>query len=635
MSISKQDSIKSDLEKELSEVKPPMTPTRFLHKTLIQRFYTLSRITIIDFVTEKEKTIRNSDLDEDSKYLWLRIDAMRHEHENNLDEKIRILQKCYDYFSKDKSSSDYLNTTYSLGEVNYRLGRAESAVKYLSEMKELLPSMDHPMYSVTIRKLSRTYSQIGQVDTAIELMDDLIDHYEGKEDFKWDSKHLRHYLVISGFYSKKGDNREAIRLAEIVLEKANKKNATIIYNNCKSSLARHYFKIGDVTTSKKYAEEAHTHYEILKRNYPSMINSRLMLGKIYYHEGNFRKSKNFYEEALALSRKHKYTLDESSALKGIINCNINLGEDLDTTTDKLEEYIAIRDTVYNKDMITAVEDLKQKYATEKREASIRNLNEQKTQAEESLKVAKRNNVLLALLTGLVLLSILMLSWLYRRKTISENLLSEKSHALEKSLDEKKLLLKEIHHRVKNNLQTVSSLLSLQSNYIKDENVLDALKDGQNRVQSMALIHQNLYQEDDLQNIKVKTYFEKLIHRLYQSYQIDRNRIQLTMDVDDVKADIETIIPLGLITNELVSNVFKYAFSEAQEGRLFVALKRTTTSLNLTVKDNGRGIDPIILESENSFGYQMIKAFCQKLDAQLNINNKEGTEIMISINKYQT
>jgi len=198
-----------------------------------------------------------------------------------------------------------------------------------------------------------------------------------------------------------------------------------------------------------------------------------------------------------------------------------------------------------------------------------------------------------------------------------------------------VLLKEIHHRVKNNLQVVSSLLNLQSKSVQDEKALEAIKEGRDRVKSMALIHQDLYREDNLTGIDIKEYIEKLTFSLFSSYNIDPQNIILKTDIDPLQLDVDTLIPLGLILNELISNALKYAFSENEKGILQVTLKQQDSRLLLEVKDNGKGLpEGWHYEKISSLGYQLIKSFVQKLKAELKVDGSKGTHVQMLISKYK-
>ncbi|MBI5858800.1 MAG: hypothetical protein HZB42_14305 [Sphingobacteriales bacterium] len=247
-------------------------------------------------------------------------------------------------------------------------------------------------------------------------------------------------------------------------------------------------------------------------------------------------------------------------------------------------------------------------------------------SNELVKERKLRNVLIsgaALLLiagGIILLQ-------YRRQR-------SKNAVIQKQSDDLQVLMKEIHHRVKNNLQVISSLLDLQSMTIADDQASEAVKEGKNRVQSMALIHQNLYSEGNIKGIRTKEYINNLLQSLCQSYNVTNDRVKVKTDIDDLKLDVDTMIPLGLVLNELVSNSLKYAFRQRSDGELSVVLKKQPEHLLLRVSDNGTGYPGgVNIREGKSFGMKMIRAFAQKLRAKLNIYNNDGAVTEMLITKY--
>jgi len=240
---------------------------------------------------------------------------------------------------------------------------------------------------------------------------------------------------------------------------------------------------------------------------------------------------------------------------------------------------------------------------------------------------KRNRLLLS---GIGLLAIAGAVILYQYgKQRSKNSIIEKQRA------DLEVLNREIHHRVKNNLQVISSLLDLQSEATEDTKTAEKFQEGSQRVQSMAYIHQNLYQGESIDSIDIQQYINMLTNNLMQSYNADADKITLTADVEAIKLHSDTVIPLGMIINELVSNALKYAFKNKQHGQIQVVLKRINEKLLLQVKDNGIGIpDNIDVSTGASFGYKIIKAFAQKLKGLMTINNKNGTDVQLLIAKYK-
>jgi PAS domain S-box-containing protein len=202
-----------------------------------------------------------------------------------------------------------------------------------------------------------------------------------------------------------------------------------------------------------------------------------------------------------------------------------------------------------------------------------------------------------------------------------------------SLREKEILLKEIHHRVKNNLQIIASLLSLQSRYVTDENVLNVLKESQNRVKAMALVHERLYRSENLSEVALSDYLRFLIDNLFRFYGANAQVIRLSFDAGDVNADINTAIPIGLIINELVSNSLKHAFPEGRRGELAITLRQDERSLILAVHDNGPGI-PADFDWRNakSLGLRLVISLVDQLDGVIELDRFHGTTFQIIIPK---
>lgn len=204
-------------------------------------------------------------------------------------------------------------------------------------------------------------------------------------------------------------------------------------------------------------------------------------------------------------------------------------------------------------------------------------------------------------------------------------------ALKKSLAEKEILLKEIHHRVKNNLQIVTSLLKLQAGYVNDDKIKQLFRESQNRVQSMSLIHQKLYQSKDLGHIDFKEYIETVSTHLQHSYGILEDRVVITTDVSNMIMSIDNAIPAGLIINELVSNSLKHAFPGGKTGNIFInaAYDNYNKEYWFVVRDNGIGIKQVPdLEKSASFGLKLVNTLVKQLDGIIEIVQSGGTEFRI-------
>jgi PAS domain S-box-containing protein len=215
--------------------------------------------------------------------------------------------------------------------------------------------------------------------------------------------------------------------------------------------------------------------------------------------------------------------------------------------------------------------------------------------------------------------------------------------LNASLKEKEVLLKEIHHRVKNNMQVISSLLHLQSGRINNQDILEMFKESQDRIRSMSLIHERLYQSEDLARIDFSHYIKNLAKHLFQSYRIDPEAVILQTDVRDVSLDINKAIPCGLIINELISNSLKYAFPQvkkaekkkSKKGEIDIQLAAENGKVSLLVKDNGVGLpEDLDIETARSFGLQLVTTLVNQLNGVIEIKRKPGATFKIIFDKTE-
>jgi two-component sensor histidine kinase len=358
-------------------------------------------------------------------------------------------------------------------------------------------------------------------------------------------------------------------------------------HNDKSVLITTYEGLGDIFLSRKYYSTAESYF--LKGLATAKTNQRKEMMQVFYSKlAKCSRLLAKYDLAFAYA-------DSASTLSHDLLNEQNLRQ--------LNEMAAV-------------------YESKEKEKHIEQLNAQNalTTEEATHRKAERNYFILASILLLALAVVAGIAFISNKK----------------KKEEKEVLLKEIHHRVKNNLQVVSSLLSLQSHYIKDVQALEAVRDSRNRVQSMALIHQNLYQEKDLTGIDIRDYISKLCDNLFHSYNIQAGKIQLLKELQPINLDVDVVVPLGLILNELITNSLKYAFPDGREGIIKIILKEEPDKLKVGVYDNGVGSAPMErLNEEHTFGYKMIRAFLQKLKGEMHVYSEGGTKVEIEIKNYRS
>jgi PAS domain S-box-containing protein len=201
--------------------------------------------------------------------------------------------------------------------------------------------------------------------------------------------------------------------------------------------------------------------------------------------------------------------------------------------------------------------------------------------------------------------------------------------IKSSLEEKEVLLSEIHHRVNNNMQIISSLLNLQKQYVEDDKARKVLIETQNRVKSMAMIHEKLYQSIDLAHIEMADYIESLVKELFYSYAIEIGRINPILEIDDITLNLETAVPCGLLISELISNSLKHTFPEPNEGEIRVSLKKIHNRYKLTVSDNGvRLPDGDDFLKADSLGLQLINNLASQIESEIELEMGQRTEFKI-------
>lgn len=205
----------------------------------------------------------------------------------------------------------------------------------------------------------------------------------------------------------------------------------------------------------------------------------------------------------------------------------------------------------------------------------------------------------------------------------------------KSLQEKELLLKEIHHRVKNNLQIIVSLLKLQSRFVYDKRDLDIFNKSRSRVETMSLIHEKLYKSKDISQIDIGNYLKDLVSHLLKAYSVNTGEVEFTITAENILLTIDTSIPCGLIVNELINNILKHAFPYGHKGKISVDVKKCREKIHLTVSDNGVGI-PIGSEPEksDSLGMQLIETLVKQLEGTVTVDNTNGTAFNIEFEEIR-
>lgn len=357
------------------------------------------------------------------------------------------------------------------------------------------------------------------------------------------------------------------------------------------------------------------------------------LVRAYFMLGNATSSQAYLDSAYQAATESK-DLEIFTKLKGDEAYIAQLNKDYKKAALLYEEFFVLKDSLNAQKQSETVQELNIKYETAANKQRIAEL--QLEQKDAALSLARANNQRNLFISGFAILLIIagFLFYQYRTKKRTSDILSAKNEQISEALAEREILLKEIHHRVKNNLQVISSLLYLQAESLEDQVAIDAVRQGQHRVEAMGLIHQRLYSADDVRGVDIQGYFEQLCQEVIVVFGGENSEIDYHIETNQLRLDIDTVIPLGLIVNELITNAIKYAFQGSNQGKISINVNQENEKLMVIVKDNGVGMTEASLKKANSFGWKMMRSLSRKLEAQINIKNESGTTVELIATRYK-
>ena len=350
-----------------------------------------------------------------------------------------------------------------------------------------------------------------------------------------------------------------------------------------------------------------------------VVENTLALAECELQQGNYRIAKNYLDTELSYY-KPEFQIKRNRLLAsyyGRVADYRNEAYYLKKNA-RIQDSINLHESSIKKQQLVAVvaqEDLDNK----DRMLDQQKLEMERARSELQAQDEKINLVFISLI--FTLLGFAGLVYAYLKSIKNQRLIAEQKYIIENSLVEKDSLLKEIHHRVKNNLQMVSSLLSLQTKNTRSKAAIEALEEGKSRVKAMALIHQKLYQNEDLSVIEMQGYIESLVNSVQSVFKKGGHNINITIDAEGVELDIDRAIPFGLILNELVSNSFKYAFPEDHENaKIYIHLRKNGPEGFFEYSDNGVGLPDDSEERANSsMGIRLINRLVNQLQSKLNVD----------------
>lgn len=540
-------------------------------------------------------------------------------------------EKCLAIQKEIKNKKDIAGTLNNMGMIFKSQGNYSKALDYLSQSLTLKESfgnkennaktlvnigniyLDQEDYTKALtyymkalrnqentndlRSKANTLNNIGLVHNNLEEFETSMKYYERSlvlyKRIEYKAGISSSYNNIGNVHKNLGDYQEAIRYFQLALQlgqqsgdKTNMAHAYVNLGATYGEIGQHNLAIKNASSSLKIAEEI--------GRVMNICDAALVLYENEKKVGNFEKSLRHYEY-----------------------------------------YIKMRDSIQGEESKNEVLRKEFEYEYEKQNItdSIRRVEAQK--ASKAIILAKDGQIeeknrliwILAVILSIVLILIAVLIITFRK-------LKKNKRKLLETIDEKETLLREIHHRVKNNLQVVSSLLNMHVRKVKDSASKKILEEGSERLLAMSIIHKNLYPHSDLKTISLDDYLYTLSNQLFENYQLNYSNVELETELEKISVDIDKLIPIGLIVNELISNSMKHAFTESSNAKIFVRLSSDENeNIELEISDNGKGIDPNLnFDKKDSIGMKLITIFSEKLKSKLSIINESGTKVTLSIPK---
>lgn len=532
-----------------------------------------------------------------------------------------------------------VSTCYgNAGLVCQDMGQYDSALVYLLECLKIRQEIkDTVHWAYTHYDIAELFVELEDYEKAIEhhkkalelreLIPHLVDEYNVIEDS---------YCALAMVHHRDGNSEKAEALLKEALAINERKGDVKRKASTLCKLARIASDQGDFETSRSNLERSLE----LNRSINDLENvaeNYIQLGLTYAELGHTIRSAECFHEAIAVA-------EHTNSRPRIVDAQMKLAQLYATSGNFEQAYNFLKqasmgkDSLLNDQKIKALKEAEVRYETARKEAQIQELNTQSEldHAEAARKAAEINQtrvMLVASVLGLIILIGLVLVARRSARIIQlRNVdlakqkleIEGKNEQILASLLEKESLLKEIHHRVKNNLQIISSLLNLQSSNMEDSAALEAIKEGQNRVKSIALIHQKLYQTEDLSKVDFQEYAEQLMSFLSDAFKRAGKEIETRIHSEAIQLDIDTAVPLGLIMNELVTNSYKYAFKDSMKGLIEISLINSNDRLQLTVSDTGPGLNPEQnIETASTLGLKLVRILARQMHGSVDYKYING------------
>jgi len=572
-----------------------------------------------------------------------------------------FFKESVDYYSEALAIFRELDLPYwiarvanNLGAVYWGLSDYNGALELYKESLAIRTELGHP------RSMALIINNIGLVYQEWQLFDEALAYHRKalalaeETDFLFARAYSYHNLGLC--FEALGELERALdayrKAYDDYLEDVGEGGATSL---ALRSMGDIYYKKGDLNKATVYYRQALKDGQKVK-NLFRMAYAQYSLGKTYAETGRVDSARYYIATSLNTSREMGYdkvTRDNYYLLSRLEEESGNLNKAL----DYFKIAASVNDSIFNKEKIAKFTELQIRYNMEKQNRE-NELLRQKNEIQ-SLQIRKERVIRISLIAGSVFALVILFFIFYQSRILKRtNIALERQNAeilkmneekedlirrLEKEneerrraekqiailLQDKELLLKEVHHRIKNNMNTIKSLLSLQAKTIKNAKAAEVLKDAGSRIRSMGLLYDKIYRSENIRTLSAREYIPNLVEEIAAVFP-NREKVQIETEIEDIMLPVDILSPLGIITTELVTNAMKYGFESEKEGLLQIRFRRINGKAEYVIRNNGKRLpEDFSIEKSQGFGLRLVSMLTQQLNGTLKICTHEETQFEIS------
>ncbi len=570
---------------------------------------------------------------------------------------------------KDKNSKDVRSFYFILGKLCNGQSEYKQALFYYNKTIEIAKGLDYDLgIARTYQNMGLVHLRMGEYNKALDFYLKTAEIYKKEKENKLlvgiinnigslyscrlkddkngllyynkalklsheidDSQYITTVLINMGeMYMRQNDfekARKTIQESIDIAEKRDDYNSLMVGLNNLSAISIQENKLEKALA---YTKESLKLRKIIGQTYEN-ATEYLRLAEIYEKIGDTKVVISYYDKALAIATKSK-VLPQLSKVYESLHDYYSRQKKYKKGYEYLLKFNKVKDSLSNEKKHEQLKEIQAKFDIESKEKEVQLLtNENKIKTLEN---KNQQTIQIVLLIGLIGLTIVAstLFYSYKNKQKTNRILEEKNKKISQTLKDREILLKEVHHRVKNNLQIVSSLLRLQHKFGDHKSSVEIIQEIQNKIQAMAIIHERLYMSSDLSLINLETYLENLLTYFKTSYDLTEQNITISTAVDHINLNMDYLVPCGLIINEIIVNSIKYAFQEGANGHISIKASQNESKCTLTIKDTGVGFpEDFKIENSHSLGMQLIQGLTKQIKGSVEISSNPGACYKIEFN----